>query len=123
MTRRITTLLVAAALAGWSAWLALVLYVPPEPAWTRILFLALSLLAISTTGTLTAWQLGNRGRFPHDDLPSVGPAVFQGAGLGVAATIALGLQVERMLSPLHIVLLVSGYWLLNILLWSGRSPR
>lgn len=123
MTKRTTTLLVGAAFVGWSAWLALVVYVPPEQRWTKPLFLGLGLLALSATGTLAAWLVDNRHRAPGEDGPRFGHAAFQGTGLAAAFTITLWLQAERMLSPLHVILLFGSFWLANLLLWSGRSPR
>lgn len=123
MTRRTTTLLVGAAFAGWSAWLALVVYVPPDPPWSKPLFLGLGLLALGATGTLVAWVLSNWRRLPGGDAPKVLRAAFQGTGFAVAATLSLWLQAERLLSPVHLVVLFGSYWLINLLLWSGRTSR
>ncbi|MEK7214403.1 MAG: hypothetical protein AAB289_02250 [Chloroflexota bacterium] len=123
MIRQTTTLLVGAACAGWSAWLALVVYVPPDQLWSRLLFLGLGLLALAATGTLVAWVFGSRRRTTEGGEPEVVRAAFLGIGFAVAATVSLWLQAERMLSPVHLIVLFGSYWLINLLLWSGRTSR
>lgn len=123
MPRRTTTLLVAASLGCWSAWLALVLYVGPETAWARVVFFLLLFAAVATASTVIggAWE-GRRGA-PSGMAPSGGGRLaLQGTGLALVVSATVWLQAERMLSPAHVVLLAGGFWLVNLLIWSGRTP-
>ena len=121
MTRRTTTLLVGGSCAAWAGWLALVVNASPADAGPRYLFFGLTLVAIALTGTLAAWVLEVRRAIPEP--PSLGESAFHGGSIAVVVTVSLWLQAERLLSPVHIVVLLGTYWVACLLLWSGRASR
>ena len=123
MSRRTTTLLVAASLGCWSAWLALVLYAGPEIPLARVAFFLLLFPAAASAAMVIAGAWERRRTEPHGATPAGGARVAaQGMGLALVVSALVWLQAERMLSPAHVVLLAGGFWLLNLLLWSGRGP-
>ena len=119
MTGRMIAILVALSVLLWAAWLALVLYTPPDLEVLRTSFFGLILLASATSFTLVIGLINHW--LVAQSQPTLARAVVQGVGLAALVTAALALQSERMLTPVHVVMFIGAWMLVNLLFLSGRA--